>query len=338
MHVGIYAKYQRCEATHMAIQLAEMLELRGCDVSIFSATPRPPAMSVTWDRRVINQKAVRLHDWAATQSALIWIDLPSRAVLRRCCRNGLRTIVVPPWYRLRDEDFSTLRLATYVVPPCEQCAAIIKPRLNENVYAIPWAAPYIRCHAPPLCAPPRVVLPLMHGATRYVPTAFGYLLASLVDNGLATGVVIYDTISPAWHDARRRLRKTVEFVRVQNAMCRREQLASASLALYAGCHNYCGLTAIESLAMGTPLATCDCLLGRELVRHEKNGIVLPVTLGSKFCDNWRRSESLGDVYTALSRLLRDTGNLKRLASATIGGLLPRQQNYANAWCKILGLS
>jgi hypothetical protein len=138
MNIGIYTRWQRRDSTYAAIQIADLVSQWQHEVTILTPTPRKPAVSSFWDRRVYHDSQVRFTDWAVPLSHVIWMFCPHPGQPVWAKNANKRAILVPDW-----DDLHLIGevgpLFWKIMAPTRAWAHFLADQGARNVVACPWS-------------------------------------------------------------------------------------------------------------------------------------------------------------------------------------------------------
>ena len=182
MHVGIYTRYYRHEATYAAMRLAKHAQCRGLEVSMFTDDRPDVGVCKTWDQQVLRHGPGEFTNWAHKQDLILWTHVPPEGQLHWAKKHGKRTVVLALWQELCSLDRKTLRQADVVLCPGPWIAALLRRRWKlEQCVSVHWDVGLpitTRDDTQPLYAP-RLLLPTDLLCPKFSPELGAMMLSVL---------------------------------------------------------------------------------------------------------------------------------------------------------------
>ena len=166
--IGICTRYDRHEYSYIATVLAEWLDRRGFDVSLFVAPySKVVPQGVSWDKRQHHGSKVLFTDWCTHMDTVIWTVLPQPAQSQHLRKQKIKSYVLyEPWEEKTTERLQAYRNADKVLAfnrSCgERCA--LDSKIPRFAY-LPLATntPDYRHKPRPAGSPVRIVWPIFDG-------------------------------------------------------------------------------------------------------------------------------------------------------------------------------
>ena len=343
--LGICTRYTQSSPTYFALRLADWADEHGHEAALYSTTESPVWLDSPWDEVVVRpQFGVRFTDWARTCKAIIWTDVPPVGQLTWARSRGIKTAVLCSWHCLVPDDRASLREADVIYVPSREVARYLQSRWQlTNTSALPWdnGLPFTRKDMRLRTKHRYIYLPLFDDIPERSENTVVDLAVRLLNFFDDTVLTVGYNSSTLGTVGSRRLRKYAksfpERLRLVphvppalRCLYNREH----DLTLYPVHADDWGMTLVDSMTMGTPVAAfnfpplsemmlatnalvvpCDC-------RVDQAGLPQPVT------DFQRMEKSL------LSLLMQD-GELDSLQETVLHGLQQRRTAFGEVLTRLL---
>lgn len=136
--IGICTRYDRNEYSYVATLLAEWLDQRGFDVSVF-VVPHSKVVpqGVSWDKRQHHGSKVLFTDWCRHRDIVIWTVLPQTAQYQHLRKQQIQSYVLyDPWDEHTTERLKVYRNADRVLALNRSCGVrcAVDSKIQRYVY------------------------------------------------------------------------------------------------------------------------------------------------------------------------------------------------------------
>lgn len=335
MRIGICTRYENHESTHMAVRFATLFtnEL-GADVSMLTMSQNHSSICKHWDQAVVDNAKVPFSKWAVDLTCIVWTTIPHVEQIRWARRQGKRTVIAVLWHEIETaDDMHAMAAVDFVLCPHRSCYAYLKTAGLGNLICAAWdcGQPFHTKPIPYEITEPSILVPLWDGNARRSEMTLVHLLESLVRRYANLKVTVACNSSTMVTTAGRRLSRNprIAVVRGTHPSTRFKLFQQHDLTLYPSQFESTGMTAIQSLELGTPLVAFGYRPMTELLTTT-NSVMIP-------CD-----EELNDIgfpravpnYAAMEEglcyLLNDPEYLRQLQGTTLLGLSQRREAFTSA--------
>lgn len=278
MRIGFCVQYTQRESTWMALQLAEHCRQYG-EVSVRTTGVVRP-LGHAWDHRVIVDNKSRFTDWAKRHDALFWFHPGAESQVRWAATHGcyVYAMYVPDtWHVI--QSAKPARLNAYHAVYCNSTDLPQLRRTAPKASLVPvrWSPqlPIVR-RVFEYSDAPRIAVPLLHGTAQYVPAQLWRSLEYVLQYHRTLQVVILtDTSSQYVRWQVRKLQKQYGERVTQVVTTTRPEvldvLQTVTLTWLPATVPSIGLTALWSIAVGTPVLAFDVLPYSSIISNEQNG-------------------------------------------------------------------
>jgi hypothetical protein len=348
MNIGIYARYQPCDVTYAAIQIADLAQRHGNQVAFLTPTPKRPPVHARWDDQII--RAVPFMKWAENLDLVIWLECPTVEPVRWCQqpRGGTRpgthargrtTVLVSSWNDTEYQVSNIYPIFTHVVAPSRAAYAYLTHDIRlENVRLVPWSPQLpiiIRSPLEPMQRP-SLHFPLCDCQSR----DFDPMVIDLVERLLRhkRDIDLHVSLNGRSGEVVRRLeRRAREYANLTMVKCSDFEpfvmkLSEHDLTVILATSESFGMTALCSLHAGTPVIAYAVPPLDEFVVHNRHGILVSGTVTGKIpgtADNdWNDQMKFENAMLAL---LDQRERLAALRMACTGGLEERAIQFGQGW-------
>ena len=335
--IGICTRYSRHEATYAAIRLANWASLRGLDVSLFTMTERPGAISPRWDHQVIvNDRDMQFSEWVAGCDKIIWTTIPHVEQINWVKQQRKLAYLLVLWHELTVEDRPAMVAANKCLCPCMAAAELLRNWGLRNTLAFPWdtGEPVFTKPAHHAIEYPRILLPLYDGnARRTEMTAIELVGRALYRNPDVRFTVAYNSSTLVSSGSRRlqQLKRAFkERLTLQKAIAPRDHpllYQRHDLTLWPTHYESTCMIGLTSVTMGTPVMAFGFRPTMEVL-HDKNAIVVR-SRGEQTNDMGcpRVMPDYEMMDDLLNQAIADPGYLQALHRTVLHGVLNRRSLF-----------
>lgn len=335
MRIGICTRYNQHEATFMGVRLATLLaDEAGADVSLLTMSERPAAISKRWDRAVVRIQQTPFTRWAVDRTCVIWTMIPHIEQVRWVRRQCKRTVVMLLWHEIETaEDMHALASVDVVLCPTRACYDYIRSAGLGNAVYCGWD-----CGQPMHTKPsmyeitqPSILVPLWDGNARRGEMTLLQLLELLVSRHKTLKITVACNSSTLAGAASRKLSRirNVVIVRGTPPSSRFLLFQRHDLALIPSHFESTGMTAIQSLELGTPVAGFGFRPMNEILTAT-NSLMVPCPEEYNDVGFPRAIPDYDAMEEGLYYLLNDLEYLRQLQSTVLLGLSQRRETFSKA--------
>ena len=335
MRIGICTRYEQHESTYMAVRLAELFtDSMAADVSILTMSHNPGVVSKRWDRTLVQNRNVPFSKWASDRTSVLWTLIPHIEQIRWVRRQGKRTIVIVLWHEIEtSEDMHALAFVDVVLCPTRACYDWLRAAGLGNCVYCGWD-----CGQPLHTKPamyeirqPSILVPLWDGNGRRREMTLVNLLDLLVQRHRDLRVTVACNSSTLASPASRKLSRNprINIVRGTPPAARFLLFQRHDLTLHASHFESTGMTAIQSLEMGTPVAGFVFRPMNEIL-STTNALMVPCVEEFNDIGFPRAIPDYDAMEEGLYYLLNDLEYLRQLQCTTLLGLTQRRETFSKA--------
>lgn len=265
MKLGIATRYGRCEATYVALRIADWVEQYGHDLAIFCTHGTPAEVYPHYDAAVQHAGTIRFTDWAKSCDAIVWTHCPDVAQIQWVAKQKIHTAIFLLCQDILPSNKEAVQTVNCIISGTQPAARYLSQRwkVKHSIYS-GWDPGVPLTRKPPKlemrgC---RILWPLWDRIADVTEsTALAVLRRSLADYPAMT-VTVPLTPSNVTSYTRRQLRKlSREFpnrVQVLGDISYSERpilIREHQLLFWPVHHDNLGMIPLTSLAMGTPVIT-----------------------------------------------------------------------------------
>ena len=343
MELGICTRYMRHEAAFAALRVADFVNGYGGDVSIYTPTARPSLLDPRRDAKCCRSSEVSFTRWAARQTHILWTHIPHIEQLQWAKQQRIRTSILVLWHELIPAHRAVLAAADHVICPSSACLELLRRVGLRNCVYVPWdgGQPLHRKPAAYRIACPRVLLPLWDGGPRRTEMTLVDVVGRTLRQQPACEITLACNTSVLRAAAMRRFMGLTRMFPGRFTVCRnvhpweRFKLFQAhDLTLYPSHGENTGLTAIQSVELGTPVLGFHFRPLYEVVLPPHSvGVHCREEIGS--CGVPFAIPNYDSLEQSLHQLLQDTDYLRELQRMTLPAANWRRTEFTKSLLSVL---
>jgi hypothetical protein len=300
---------------------------------------KPASICKRWDSSVVKSTDTPFSLWASSCDVVIWTAIPHVEQIRWVRRQNKRTVVFVMWHEIATAaDMHALAAADVVLCPSWACYNCLRNSGLGNVIHIGWdcGQPFHTKPAGYEITDPAILVPLWDGNARRCELTTANLIDLLLvrHKGLQVTVVCNSsTLSPVAARKFNRNRR-IKMIKAVPPSRRFALFQSHDLTLYPSQFANTGMTAIQSIELGTPVAGFSYTPMNEILTST-NSLSIPC---KEACNDVGFPQAIPD-YDAMEEglyyLLKDLEYLRQLQGTTLLGLSQRREAFTKAVLRVV---
>lgn len=345
MSIGIYTHYAQCDQTYFALRLADFLQNRGSDFSIY-ADNQPAKLKSRYDNRVVHKSKQSFTSWVKDKNAIVWTHIPRIEQINYAKRHNILTVLVPMWQELNPPFRKAAKQADHIVALSTECRELFHSVYKfRNVTLVPFdtGLPVMKKDGSINHRKIKLLLPWFDRNARCTQSVFldhlAYLLTHIPEAYL-TVCISSSKFSPAIAKFFQRLgEKTgrVQLIRGIRPPDRPAVFAAHDLTIFpAECDNF-GACNLMSINCGTPVITFAVSPQTDFVYPDANGVLVKTKID--FDENGvpHAAPDYERFADALQTLIAEPWHIDNMNKKINYNLNSRRKSFELGWQSILRL-
>jgi len=277
---GIVTRYSWHEATYAALRLAEVAQLAGSDVGLYSFG-QSLQIGSPWDGRACRGP---FGPWLETVDQVVVTHMLTEEQVRGIQSQRKRVILLPVWHELDMADVAAVQQADILLSASRAQHLWMQRQLGRASRLATWDCGWPLTHKQHIGSRPlRVLWPLYDGNARRVPLSCCTVWRRAAEAHPQVTFTILVNSATLSGPFRRRLQRMASLsnIHIQRATswtARQLAFLRHDLTFWPTSGESFGLTGIYSTACGTPVLTFGCPPMSDLLEHGQ-GWELRATIG-----------------------------------------------------------
>jgi glycosyltransferase involved in cell wall biosynthesis len=283
--LGFALDYNRSDSTFVTLRWAEQLHAAGVEASVFTFE-FSHRLGSRWDDSVSRMSVNCYRDWLKSCQTVVFCQPPSTSYLQHAKALGTKTRLLLCWGDLQQSSLHSLSLFDAVICPFRvaEREMLDSDRLNRPSFLVPWDLVADTVRGESFVDDDRVglVLDLDGSQSAHCRDFVGHIQGLLATPAVYLTIFYGEHLSPALRSKLDALRMSsegrIETVGNASLDTKISLAASHDLLLWPSSDDSIGLPGLIASSAGIPCIAYDHPIAGELIRHEKNGILVPCDL------------------------------------------------------------
>lgn len=345
MSIGIYTHYAQCDQTYFALRLADFLQSRGVDFSIYTDN-QPAKLKSQYDNRVIYKNRSKFTSWVKDKTAIVWTHIPRIEQINYAKRHNILAVLVPMWQELNPPFRKAAKHADHIVALSTECRELFHGVYKfRNVTLVPFdtGLPVMKKDGSINHRKIKLLLPWFDRNARCTQSVFLDHLAYLITHmpeAYLTVCISSSKFSPAIAKFFQRLGAKTGRVTLRRNVFPAERpaiFAAHDLTVFpAECDNF-GACNLMSINCGTPVLTFAVSPQTDFVYPDANGMLVKTKIDFDEHGVPHAAPDYEKFSTALQTLIAEPWHIDNMNKKINYNLNSRRKSFELGWQSILRL-